>query len=63
MTECQSLCVPHAALKVRSLMVHRKLRGDTARTAEPKGYPIPYGAVLSNKSWGERKRGEVRIAS
>lgn len=35
---------------------------DTARTAEPKEYPIPYGAVLSNKSWGkERGKEEVTI--
>lgn len=40
----------------------KKLRVDTARTAEPKEYPTPYGAVLSNKSWGnERGRGEVTI--
>lgn len=60
--QCQSLCVPHAALKMRRPMVHKKLGVDTARTAEPKGYPIPCGAVLSNKSWGkERGRVEVRI--
>lgn len=42
--------------------MHEKLGVDTARTAKPKGYPIPYGAVLSNKSWGkEGGRGEVRI--
>lgn len=43
-------------------MVHRKLRVDPARTAEPKGYPIPYGSVLSNKSWGKGKGGKLEFA-
>ena len=36
--------------------VHRKLGGDTAGTADPnwpKGYPIPYDIMLSNKTRGE----------
>ena len=37
----------------RRLGMHKKLGGDTAGTADPnwpKGYPIPYVVVLSNKS-------------
>jgi len=41
--------------------VHEVLGGDTAGTADPnspKGYPITYDIVLSNKSW--RRKEEVR---
>jgi len=39
--------------------VHRRLGGDTARTANPngpKGYPMPYGVVLTAYKAGGRRR-------
>ena len=44
----------------RRLGVHKKLGGDTARTADPnwpKACPAPYHVVLSIKSWGKKKEG------
>lgn len=38
------------------LMMSKKLREDTARRADPnwpKGYAVPYGVILNNKSWGK----------
>jgi len=40
------------------LGVHKKLGGDTARTADlnsPKGYSTPHDIMLSNKSWGKEE--------
>lgn len=35
--------------------MHKELGGDTARTGDPacpEGYSVPYGGMLSSKSWG-----------
>ena len=40
--------------------VHKKLGGDTASTGDPSqpgGYSAPYDVVLSNKSWGRKRKG------
>lgn len=37
------------------LGVHKKLGRDALGTADPKGYPLPFDIILSNKSW--RKKG------
>lgn len=43
----------------QELWVHREMEGNTARTDDPdwpNGCPIPYGIMLSNKSWGNGGR-------
>ncbi|KAK4828177.1 hypothetical protein QYF61_024426, partial [Mycteria americana] len=43
------------SIRVRRLEVHKKLGGDTARTADPnwpKGYSIPYDVMLNKKLGG-----------
>lgn len=42
------------------LGVQKKIGGDTARTTDPhrsKGCSIPYGVILSHKSWEKGRRG------
>lgn len=59
LTLSQGLFITHSAQPVCSLGMHEKLRGDITGTADlnwPKGYPIPYYVILSNKRW-ERKVG------
>ena len=56
----KALPAPHTAPSVGSPGVHKKLGGDTARTAGPswpQGCPTPYDVVLSNKSWGKEEKG------
>lgn len=48
------------------MVVHNKLGGDIAKTADtngPEGYPIPYDTMLSNKSWGKegKNRGTFNV--
>ena len=56
LTQCQGLsCFSHHPTR---LGVHKKLGGDTARTADPnwpKGYSMPYGVMLSNINLGEEE--------
>jgi len=54
--------VSHATLPVSRLGVHKKLGGEAARTdvpSWPKGYPVQYKTMLSNKSWGGRGKGRM----
>jgi len=42
------------------LEAHKELGKDRTRTTDPnwpEGHPIPYGARLSNESWGREGRG------
>lgn len=53
------------ALPVTRLVVHKDLGGDGTRTADPegpKGCPMLYGIMLSNKTW-EKKGGRGYIWS
>ena len=60
LTQSQGLfCLSHHPPASR-LRVHKKLGGDTARTAEPnwpKGYSTPYDVMLSIYSWQKKKEG------
>lgn len=54
--QSQGLSAFHAALPATGLGVHKELGGDRARTAVsngPKGYPILYDMMPSNKSWSK----------
>ena len=46
------------------LGVHKWLGGDTGRTADPnwpKGCPVPYDIMHSNKPWGKKKGGTFGV--
>jgi len=50
-----SLCCPAS----QELGMYSEMGGNTARTDDPdwpNGCPIPYGVMLSNKSWGNGGR-------
>lgn len=56
----------HSSCTESRLGVHKKLGGDTTRTADrnwPKGYFLPNDIVISSKSLGKRrrKRGHSRL--
>lgn len=51
--------LPPSLLPVSRLEEAKRFQGDMAGTADhywPTGYPVPYDALLRNKTWGKRVR-------